>query len=179
MLSHPNSQRFLPDRSEWVDAGEVPADLVPSAGLEEVGPALLLYDGRVLEFGATGHTDFYAVNERGGSSWTAGPDLPHTAEGIPQGSADGPACLLPNGRALVAVGPLQAGWTGPPTTFYEFWEGRWIPASDPPLPRVITPTRRHCFFSRQDRPSTQTDRRTCGSTRLIPPTESQQTSGGP
>ena len=85
MLSHPNSQRFLPDRSEWVDAGEVPADLVPSAGLEEVGPALLLYDGCVLEFGATGHTDFYAVNERGGSSCDGRPGSPAHSRRDPPG----------------------------------------------------------------------------------------------
>lgn len=141
MLSHPASQRFVPSLRRWVDAGNVPADLVPGPGdLEEVGPALLLYDGRVFEIGATGHTDFYTppADPGGEGEWTVGPELPAIDGGGALTARDAPACLLPNGRALVCVGPVYQGsgeargFSGPPTVFLEFADNEWIPVTAPP-----------------------------------------------
>lgn len=139
MLSHPASQRFVPGippaSGHWIDAGNVPADLVPGPGdLEEAGPALLLYDGRVLEVGATGHTDFYMppTDPGGTGEWVIGPDLPTIDSGGILTARDAPACLLPNGRALVAVGPVNQGFSGPPTVFLELASDEWIPVGAPP-----------------------------------------------
>ncbi len=137
MLGHPAAQRFLPGGMRWVDAGNVPADLVPD-DFEEIGPALLLYDGRVLEVGASGHTDFYLPPTMSGpGGWTVGPDLPDDGSGRLMTARDAPACLLPNGRALVAVGPTfegdgeNRGFSGPPTRFFELTPEGWVPAGDP------------------------------------------------
>lgn len=121
---NPHSERFIPTRGEWLDAGSTVVNLEgpPCCGCVryppynkcyyppgEVGPALLMPDGTVFATGAmhagarAGHTAIYTP---GSNSWAAGPDFPDGDD-----AGDEFAALLPNGHALVE------GTSG---TLYEF-----------------------------------------------------------
>jgi hypothetical protein len=134
------SFRYVPDGADngkyqgetWVDAGLIPLDNDVTGGTTETGPAMLLLDGTVVQFGATGHTAIYQPSAGG---WVAGPDFPEdplsplaaTPADVKDGNrlrtyaaSDAPAVLLPSGRVFGAMGPLPGGHSGPPTLFYEF-----------------------------------------------------------
>jgi hypothetical protein len=104
-----HAQRYVPSTGTWMDAGTPPNNLSSPGVGYEMGPALLLPDGRVIYFGATGHTAYYTPST---NSWTAGPDIPAA-----QGADDTPAAMLLNGKILLAVDrPLFNA----PTHIYEF-----------------------------------------------------------
>jgi hypothetical protein len=128
------SQRYVPATGTWVDVGSTQVDLVAHAFSTEIGPAVLLEDGRVIAFGGTGHTAVYAP-DHGSGVWSAGPDFPVGTDGQLMTVRDAPACLLPNGRVLCCAGLATGGggWGGPPA-FFEF-----DPAADLLIP-VATPT---------------------------------------
>jgi hypothetical protein len=128
------SQRYVPSTGTWTDAGSTQVDLVAHFFSTEIGPAVLLEDGRVVAFGGTGHTAIYALDD-GAGVWSAGPDFPIGSDGQLMTVRDAPACLLPNGRVLCCAGLASGGggWGGPPT-FFEY-----DPASDLLKP-VATPT---------------------------------------
>lgn len=120
--NHPNTEKYVIAADVWVSAGATPTDLVEASSIE-VGPCLLLPDGRLFAVGATGHTALYTfppiANQLG--TWGAGPDFP-IVSGQQLGAKDAPGCLMPNGRVLCAVGPVD-GISGnylAPTYFYEF-----------------------------------------------------------
>jgi hypothetical protein len=105
-----HAQRYVPATNTWVDASTgAPSNLSSAAVGYEMGPALLLPDGRVFQLGATGHTAFYnPATDR----WTAGPDIPG---GL--GADDAPGAMLPNGHVLFAADhPLFNN----PTRIFEF-----------------------------------------------------------
>ena len=114
------SQRYIPATGTWVDAGSTQVDLVAHAFSTEIGPAVLLEDGRVVAFGGTGHTAIY-VPDHGAGVWSAGPDFPLGTDGQLMTVRDAPACLLPNGRVLCCAGEATGGggWGGPPD-FFEY-----------------------------------------------------------
>jgi len=116
--NHPKTEKYLPTASKWTTAGTTPVDLV---GASEIGPAILLPDGRVFAIGATSHTAIYTpppiASQQG--SWIAGPDFPAQDPGQPLGAEDAPACLLPNGRVLCVAGPISTPYSLP-TYFFEF-----------------------------------------------------------
>jgi hypothetical protein len=90
----------------------------------EVGPAILLPDGRVFAIGATGKTALYSMQAHptDPGQWDPGPDFPQVAGVANLGAKDAPACLLPNGRVLCVAGPVD-GISGDylgPTHFFEF-----------------------------------------------------------
>ncbi len=137
------SFRYLPYTDEdgkyqgetWIDGGLIPADNDITGATTEMGPAILLLDGTVVHFGATGHTAIYRPAT---STWSAGPDFPDdplsplaaTPADVKDGNhlktyaaSDSPAVLLPSGRVFGAMGPLSSGHSGPPTLFYEFVPG--------------------------------------------------------
>jgi hypothetical protein len=123
--NHPHAEKYLIANNQWIKAGHTPPghDLVlnePGISIE-IGPAILMPDGRVFCTGATGHTAIYQppMNPTHPGTWIAGPDFP-VSGGKLMRAFDAPACLLPNGSVLVAVGPFNAGWSGPPTEFFEF-----------------------------------------------------------
>lgn len=117
---HPRSERYIPEKGKWVNAGDLPADLwepqnccgcIPYDPNKpcyqppgEVGPAILRPDGTVFAAGgmATGsskaHTDIWTPPSAGDKTghWTAGPDFP-TGED----AGDCYASLLTNGNVLV------------------------------------------------------------------------------
>ena len=90
-----NAQKYNPSTGTWSDAGSVPVPLTDAANLgEELGPAALLPDGRVIQVGANNNTVLYTPST---NSWAAGPTLPSG-----MGSDDAPGAMLPNGRFVFA-----------------------------------------------------------------------------
>jgi Kelch motif len=134
-VNHPGSEKLVLAASTWVTAGTIPADLVENAS-SEIGPGVLLPDGRAFFVGATGRTALYTppaiANQPG--TWAAGPTFPTDAGGQQLGAKDAPGCLLPNGNVLCAVGPVdgQANSFLPPTSFFEFDGTSLIRVADPP-----------------------------------------------
>jgi hypothetical protein len=121
-----HAQRYIPSQGQWVDAGTVPVLLSAEQNADELGPALLLPDGRVFFLGSTGNTAFYTppTDPSDPGSWTAGPPIPNGLTAY-----DDPAAMLPNGDVLFAAAPRvapipntnpqQYAYTGP-TTIFEF-----------------------------------------------------------
>ena len=104
--NHPNAERYIPSAGSWISAGSTPVELVQASSIE-IGPALLLPDGRVFAVGATGMTAIYTPpgNSTGTGSWAAGPSFPADTMGRLLKAKDAPGCLLPNGRVLCVAGP--------------------------------------------------------------------------
>ena len=106
--NHPNAERYIPSAGSWISAGSTPVELVQASSIE-IGPALLLPDGRVFAVGATGMTAIYTPpgNSTGTGSWAAGRASPPT----PWGGCSKPrtrraacsrtagCCVLPGRRA--------------------------------------------------------------------------------
>ena len=134
--NHPKAEKYVPTLDRWVAAGTLPVDLVQSSSLE-IGPAVLLFDGRVFAVGATGHTATYtpASSASDPGRWLAGPDFPKDSSGTQLAAKDAPACLLPNGHVLCVVSPVAEGtdahgYPGP-SYFYEFDGAALIKVPDP------------------------------------------------
>jgi hypothetical protein len=125
-----NTERYDPATGAWATAGNVPKQLSDcnNANTEgssspsfEIGPQVLMYNGKVIVFGGTtanvAHTALFDVATH---TWTAGPDLPSKCGGAgtsPCTLADAPATLLPNGNVLFVA---SAGKFNPPTSFFEY-----------------------------------------------------------
>jgi hypothetical protein len=91
----------------------------------ELGPAILLYDGRLFAIGGNGQTGLYSA----GTGWAAGPNFPANtlaSQITPlMTDIDAPACLLPSGKVLCVAGNTDdEGGANPfwsnPTNFFEF-----------------------------------------------------------
>jgi hypothetical protein len=134
--NHPRAERYVPEFDRWVSAGAMPVgvDLVEAESIE-IGPALLLPDGRLLAIGATPQTALYELPATPGDTgtWSRGPDIPPDEALGDLGAKDAPACLLPNGKVLVAVGPVDGRKDDylAPTFFFEH-DGAAIERIDPP-----------------------------------------------
>jgi hypothetical protein len=119
---HPQTEKYIIAADRWRVIGSTPTDLVEAASLE-IGPAVLLTDGRVFAVGATGATSIYTmppVASQNGT-WIDGPAFPPQG-GNQVGAKDAPACLLPNGRVLCVAGPVDGVRNSylTPTYFFEF-----------------------------------------------------------
>jgi hypothetical protein len=126
--SSPNAQKYVIAINQWVSAGSTPDPLPagPPGDVPEMGPQILLPDGRVFAIGASGHTALYTppVLPTDSGTWAPGPDFPADANGNLMAAIDAPACLLPNGNVLCTVGPIvlsgpDAGFSSP-SQFFEF-----------------------------------------------------------
>ena len=109
-----HAQRYIPSTNTWVATSNLPAQLSSSADGFELGPGLLLPDGRAFYLGTEGNTAYYTP---GTNSWAAGPSIPG---GL--GSADAPAAVLPNGDVLLAAAPTLSANGGNfvgPTKIFE------------------------------------------------------------
>jgi hypothetical protein len=127
----PNAQKYVIANNLWVNAGTtgqtLPGKPEVTAGgtIYEMGPQILMPDGKVFAIGASGHTGLYTPpvtvpNDPG--SWTNGPDFPpdQSGSGTLLAAVDAPACLLPNGNVLCTVGTIQpSGWSVS-AQFFEF-----------------------------------------------------------
>ena len=124
-FGHPAAEKYVIVADQWVNAGPTPVDLV-EASSHEIGPGVLLTDGRVLFVGASGATAIYTMpalaNQHG--TWTTGPSFP-VQSGQQLIAKDAPGCLLTNGKVLLAASPaggcaaIDQGYC-PPTFFFEF-----------------------------------------------------------
>ena len=115
------------ERCKWTPTGPTVNSLVDPIS-HEIGPALLLVSGRVLQVGANscgdgancpGHTGIY---DPSAGTWIAGPDFPKIS-GSYYDVSDGPAALLRNGRVLIQTSPNFANHYLSPSHFFEFDEG--------------------------------------------------------
>ena len=106
-----HAQRYIPSTNTWVDAGTVPVQLSSSSDGDELGPALLLPDGRVFFIGCNGNTAFYNPST---NTWSTGPTVPNG-----KGSDDAPAAELPNGHVIFAGDTFGSTGSGP-TQLFDF-----------------------------------------------------------
>lgn len=121
-----SAERYIPSLDLWQQTPALPDVLALTsltdnatnpptpAAAYEIGPAIFLPTGKMIAFGATGHT---AIYDPVAGAWTAGQDFPQDP-GDPSNNnlvlsptglltlSDAPACLQPNGRVLVVAGTL-------------------------------------------------------------------------
>jgi hypothetical protein len=102
------AELYDPTTNSWSDAsttnGTIPLLSTPEEGYE-LGPALLLPDGRALFTGANGATAFFNPTN---STWTQGPTMPSVMiNGVltQLTMGDAPGSILPNGDVLLALSP--------------------------------------------------------------------------
>lgn len=120
--SHPpDAEKYVIAANTWVAAGTTPQAMVDT--LSEIGPSVLLPDGRLFVIGATGNTALYTpppiANQAG--TWARGPTVPQVNPNQPLGAVDAPAVVLPNGKVLFSVGPITTPATfQSPTFFFEY-----------------------------------------------------------
>ena len=109
----PLAEKYVPSLNAWVSAGQSPVDVVQTSS-SEIGPGVLLADGRCLFIGATGHTALYTMPSSPTlpGTWQAGPDFPADGSGTPGAlleAKDAPACFMVNGKVLCLVAPHGDG----------------------------------------------------------------------
>jgi hypothetical protein len=114
-------QRYLPGSDAWVQTAAV-ADAsgpIQLSNNDEIGPSLLLYDGRVLELGANGNNAFYtpplATDPTGPGSWARAAVTP-----LGYNSGDTCAAVEPNGLVLAVADPSVTGQGNQPGNVYEY-----------------------------------------------------------
>ena len=129
--NHPQSERYDISTGTWISDSNIPAaaDLVlnvPGVSIE-IGPAILMPNGKVFATGASGHCAIYTSGATATSNgtWVAGPNFPKDSNGNLMRAFDAPACLLPSGHVLCVAGPvitsgIDTGWAGQPTNFFEY-----------------------------------------------------------
>jgi Galactose oxidase, central domain len=120
-----NSERYIPSLNEWIQDANLPVNLCTNG---EIGPAVLLPNGKAFFLGASGHTALYTPSGNlGMGTWIAGPDIPNDLS-----SPDAPAASMSNGKVLCSVGPFPI--YSAPSSFYEY---DWVSNS---FSRVNGPT---------------------------------------
>lgn len=115
-INAPHCEKYIPALDQWLSAGNTPNSL-EDPGSQEIGPAVLMTNGKVFATGATGFNAVYTPgsgpNDPG--TWVSAPKFP--VIGGQLDIADGPACLLPNGKVLCDASP---GIFNSPSHFFEF-----------------------------------------------------------
>ena len=143
----PKAEKYLPSTNTWVSAGNTPSTLPQAcAGIvPEIGPTVVLPNGRAFVIGATGTTATYIppANPQNPGTWQAGPTIVDGSNNTLH-PIDAPAALLPNGRVLLAASPAPPCKFPGPTSFFEY-----DPATDTLNP-VGTPSNASgpCFTGR-------------------------------
>jgi Kelch motif len=119
------TEKYSISSNAWKNEGILPVEVV-DPGMAEIGPGMLMYNGKVIFFGAAnskgfGKTVLYTPPPfpAGTGSWTAGPDIPHIG-GKTMVCNDCPASLMPNGKVLVAAAQWVNGTWGSPIFFFEY-----------------------------------------------------------
>lgn len=130
----PNAEKYIIATDSWVTAGALRASIVEAASLE-LGPGLLLTDGRAFFVGANaGNTALYTRGAlpTDAGRWDAGPQIPGTKRQS-RGSKDGPGVLLPSGMVLFPAAPLDGsrGNYLSPCVWFEF-DGAITSTADAP-----------------------------------------------
>jgi hypothetical protein len=122
----PSAEQYDPATNTWISAGSTPGTLPQACpgAVAEIGPALLLPDGRVFAIGATGATALYTPDSdpTKPGTWAAGPALTD-GHGNTLFPMDAPAVLLPNGNVLLTASPSPPCSYPGPTTFLLYTPG--------------------------------------------------------
>ena len=128
------AERYFPDQNQWQATDPLPVQIVATDNSQEMGPAVLMPDGRVFVVGATGHTALFTLPSGELGGWSAGPDFPADSSGTLRGGKDAPACLLPNGKVLCAVATVATSQNDypAPAVFFEFDGEGFTAVSAPP-----------------------------------------------
>lgn len=90
------SELYDPATGAWTCGPNTPTQMWDNSG-HELGPAILMFNGKVLQVGAVPAT---AIYDPAANTWTAGPT---PAGGLD--AADGPAALENNGKVLLELSP--------------------------------------------------------------------------
>jgi len=111
--SYPAAAKYLAASDQWVPAASAPTGTAAFDNGGE-GTKALLYDGRVLAIGQTGHCAYYTPGALPSDpgTWTPGPTLPDTSK-----QQDAFSVVMANGHVLLSAD--QGGHNGP-TRFYDF-----------------------------------------------------------
>jgi PASTA domain/Divergent InlB B-repeat domain len=98
-----SSEVYSPVSGGWASAGATPSPLVACSGVNagEIGPQILMYDGKVFVEGSTSATALYDTLT---GTWASGPLLP-TIGGTRFVAADAPSAILPDGKVLLDLSP--------------------------------------------------------------------------
>jgi Kelch motif protein len=119
------SERYSTSSNAWKDEGKPPVMLVDPV-MHEIGPAMLMYNGKVIWFGAAnahgrGKTAIYTPPPiyTGTGTWAVGPDIPPVGN-RPVVCNDCTASLMPNGKVLFTAAPYQSNNWGSPIYFFEY-----------------------------------------------------------
>jgi hypothetical protein len=120
--NHPGSEKYIIANNKWQNEGNLPVELVEASSIE-IGPAVLLPDGRTFCVGATAATAIFtmpAISTNQGT-WAAGPNIPSRLK-MNLGSKDGPGCLMVNGNVLFPAAPVDGVVDHylAPCSFFEF-----------------------------------------------------------
>jgi hypothetical protein len=110
------TETFNPATLEWSSAGTTPIPLIVCDSGGEIGPQLLMYNGKVFVEGWTSATALYDTTT---GTWSAGPTMP-VLGGQQYNGEDSGAALLPDGNVLVA---LNTGALGQPPTHFFLFDG--------------------------------------------------------
>lgn len=111
------AEMFNPATLAWSSAGMTSTPLVvcdPTGG--EIGPQIMMYNGKVFVEGWTSATALYDATT---GAWSSGPNFPIVAGQQYEGEDSGSA-LLPDGNVLVALNPALPDVCQPPTHFFLF-----------------------------------------------------------
>jgi hypothetical protein len=144
-LNHSRSEIYTPATGAWTRSGDT-VGRIENPSSEEIGPAVLMPNGKVLQIGANSDG---AVNAQSHSSlydpltgtWSKGPDLP-SVDGVFLSAEDAPAALLPSGNVLVQLSPAYVCGSGngpfcAPSHFFEYDGKRFVQVSEPgSAPRI-------------------------------------------
>jgi hypothetical protein len=121
----PQTERYIPSLDLWVPDAKTKSNLPMPIGtglVNEIGPAILLPDGRLFAIGATGQTALYTPAPAGSATgtqgtWAEGPPFPaDTSPGhlwATLTAIDAPAVLQTNGKVLLTAGTTYEN-AGPP-----------------------------------------------------------------
>jgi hypothetical protein len=110
-----NTEIYNPATRAWTSAGLTPSPLV-DCGNGEIGPQLLMDDGKVFVEGATSAS---AIYDTALGTWSAGPTLP-VVGGTQFTAADASSALLPDGNVLFELSPANSQGATAPTHFFLF-----------------------------------------------------------
>jgi hypothetical protein len=119
------SEKYSISSNAWKNEGALPVTIVDPV-MHEIGPGMLLYNGKVIFFGAAnmhgqGKTVIYTPPPMpsGTGTWKAGPDIPKVGDHTIVAN-DCPASLMPNGKVLFAAAPYRNNDWGSPIYMFEY-----------------------------------------------------------
>jgi hypothetical protein len=128
LLGGKGFQRYLPLTNTYVAVAQTPGkasgEFTDTGGnLDEIGPFVLLHDGRALILGANRNNGLYTppAVANGLGSWTLAAQTPVGPDNTkPYNHGDTPACVEPDGKVLTMVTQDQGGVGGGVPAFYEY-----------------------------------------------------------